>query len=220
VTSLKETGTVTRGYIGVQIQPVTQEIAESLGLKEPQGALVAEVQPDTPAAKAGIKSGDAILAVDGQRLKDARELSRRIGAKQPGSTVKLLVSREKSERTVDVTLAKLPDEKLAARDSRAPRSDRGRDEPRLGLSLAPAKSVAGAGDQGVVVTDIDASGPAAERGIRAGDVILDVGGKTVSTPAEVRDALSAARKENKNVVLFRLKRDDGTRFVALPVGRG
>jgi serine protease Do len=218
VASLKETGTVTRGYIGVQIQPVTKEIADSLGLKEPQGALVAEVQSDTPAAKAGIKSGDVILAVDGQRLKDARDLSRRTAAQKPGATIKLTLSRDGKERTVDVTLAKLPDEKRAERTS--PKGESESDLPRLGLSLAPAKSVAGAGGDGVVVTEVDPASPAAERGVKAGDVILEVGGKAVSNPAEVRDALGAARKENKNVVLLRLKGEGGTRFVTLPVGRG
>jgi serine protease Do len=86
--------------------------------------------------------------------------------------------------------------------------------------LAPAKSVAGAGHDGVVVTEVDPAGPAAERGVKAGDVILEVGGKAVSSPAEVRDALGVARKENKNVVLLRLKGERGTRFVTLPVGRG
>ena len=218
VASLKETGTVTRGYIGVQIQPVTKEIADSLGLKETQGALVAEVQPDTPAAKAGIKSGDVILAVDGQRLKDARDLSRRTAAQKPGATIKLTLSRDGKERTVDVTLAKLPDEKRAERT--VPKGESEGDLPRLGLLLAPAKSVAGAGRDGVVVTEVDPAGPAAERGVKAGDVILEVGGKAVSSPAEVRDALGVARKENKNVVLLRLKGERGTRFVTLPVGRG
>jgi serine protease Do len=218
VASLKETGTVARGYIGVQIQPVTKEIAEGLGLKEPQGALVAEVQPDTPAAKAGIKSGDAILAVDGQRLKDARELSRRIAAQKPGATVKLLISRDGKESTLDLTLGKLPDEKRAERTSPKLKEDSSTNMPRLGLSLAPSKSVAGAGRDGVVVTEVDPNGPAAERGMKAGDVILEVGGKAVSTAVEVRDALAAARKENKNVVLLRLKGEGGTRFVTLPVG--
>jgi serine protease Do len=220
VSELKETGTVTRGYVGVQIQPITKEIAEGLGLKEPGGALVAEVQPDTPAAKAGIRSGDAILAVDGERLKDARDLSRRVAGKQPGATVKLQVNREGKEQTINVTLAKLPEQVQAAAPQKSEEPKGGTEEPRLGLTLAPANSVAGSGNEGVVVTEVDPAGPAAERGMVAGDVILQVAGKSVSSPAEVRDAIAAARKENKSVVLLRVKRENNTRFVTLPVARG
>jgi len=218
VQELKETGTVTRGYVGVQIQPITKEIADSLGLKEEGGALVADVQPDTPAAKAGIRAGDAILSVDGERLKDARDLSRRVAAKQPGAQVKLQVLRDGKEQTMSVTLAKLPDQMQA---SISP--DQGKEEggdTRLGLTLAPANSVAGAGNEGVVITEVDPSGPAAERGMQSGDVILEIGGKKVSTPAQVREALAAARKENKSNVLVRVKREETSRFVTLPVARG
>ena len=225
VASLKESGTVTRGFIGVNIQPVTAEIAESLGLKEPQGALVADVQNDTPAAKAGIKSGDVVLAVNGVRIKDARELSRRISLINPGTVVKLIISREGKERTVDVTLAKLPEDRLASRTTPSERdrdrdTDRGVTDSRLGLTLSPGRSIAGADPKGVVITDVDPSGPAAERGLKNGDVILEVAGKTVSTPAEVRDAIAAARKDGKGVVLLRVKTEQGTRFVTMPIGRG
>jgi serine protease Do len=218
VAELKETGTVTRGYVGVQIQPITKEIAEGLGLKEPGGALVAEVQADTPAAKAGIRSGDAILSVDGERLKDARDLSRRVAGKQPGATVKLQINRDGKEQTVNVTLAKLPEQAQAAAPTKS-EEPAGTEEPRLGLTLAPAGSVAGSGAEGVVVTEVDPAGPAAERGIAAGDVILQIAGKNVTSPADVRDAIAAARKDNKSVVLLRVKRENNTRFVTLPVAR-
>jgi serine protease Do len=218
VVALKETGTVTRGYLGVNIQPITPEIADGLGLKEPGGALVSDVQPDTPAAKAGIRAGDAILSVNNEPIKDARDLSRRISALQPGVNVKLSLVREGKERTVEVSLAKLPDQRAERPADRGPNA-RGTDLSGLGLSLAPAPSM-GAGREGVVVTDIDPSGPAAERGLKSGDVILEVGGKPVSSPAEVSDALGAARKDGKSVILLRIKGEDGNRFVTLPVGRG
>jgi len=218
VVALKETGTVTRGYLGVNIQPITPEIADGLGLKEPRGALVSDVQSDTPAAKAGIRSGDAILAVNGEPIKDARELSRRISALQPGVNVKLSVIRDGKERTVEVSLAKLPDQRAERPADRGDRA-RGTDLSGLGLSLAPAPSM-GAGREGVVVTDIDPSGPAAERGLKSGDVILDVSGKPVSSAADVSDALNAARKDGKSVVLLRVKGQDGNRYVTLPVGHG
>ena len=221
VGELRETGTVTRGYVGVQIQPITKEIADSLSLKDEGGALVSEVQPDTPAAKAGIRAGDAILSVDGERLKDARDLSRRVAAKSPGATVKLQVVREGKERTIDVELAKLPDQVQAAAPTRRGQQDEsGTAQPQLGLSLAPANSVAGAGNEGVVVTQIEPNGPAAERGMQSGDVILEIGGRKVSTPAEVRDAVGAAQKENKSNVLVRMKRENNSRFITLPVSKG
>ncbi len=210
---------MTRGYLGVQIQPVTPEIAESLGIKEAQGALVADVQADTPAAKAGIKSGDVVLSVEGQPIKDARELSRRIAGFQPGATVKLNVLRDGKERAFDVVLSKLPEQRAAEKQT-APKRQQGAEVPRLGLSLAPANSVAGAGREGVVVTEVDPKGPAAERGLKSGDVILEVAGKAVANPAEVRDAIGQAQKDGKGVVLMRVKSENGTRFITVPVGRG
>src|SRR5690606_126190 len=166
VTELRDTGTVTRGYVGVQIQPITKESADSLGLKDESGALVAEVQDGTPAAKAGIQTGDAILSVDGEKLKDARDLSRRIASKQPGAKVQLQVSRDGKERTVSVELGKLPDQVAVANQPRrgGGKADEGLNQPQLGLTLAPANSVAGAGSEGVVITDVTPNGPAAERG--------------------------------------------------------
>jgi serine protease Do len=220
VASLKETGSVTRGYLGVQIQAVTPEIAEGLGLKEAQGALVADVQGDTPAAKAGIKAGDVVLSVDGQPIKDARELSRRIAGLQPGATVKLNVLRDGKERTFEIVLSKLPEQRAAEKPNAPKREQQGSELPRLGLSLAPANSVAGAGREGVVVTEVDPKGPAAERGLKSGDVILEVAGRAVANPAEVRDAIGQAQKDGKGVVLMRVKSENGTRFVTVPVGRG
>jgi serine protease Do len=222
VAQLKDKGSVTRGWIGVQIQPVTAEIAESLGLKTQEGALVAEPQSGSPAVKAGIESGDVITSVNGAPVKDARDLAKKIGAQAPGETVKLGVVRKGAEKTVTVTLGTIPND----REARADRGQRQRGErdgdsgvPQLGLSLAPAGSVAGAGSQGVVITDVDASGPAAERGFKTGDVILDVGGKAVATPADVSKALTDAKSEGKRTVLMRVKSGEGTRFVAIPVAR-
>jgi len=222
VNELRETGTVTRGYVGVQIQPITKEIADSLGLKEQTGALVAEVQEGTPAAKAGVQAGDAILSVDGEKLKDARDLSRRIASKQPGAKVQLQVMRDGKERTVSVELAKLPDQVAAANQPRrgGDKPEDGQSQQQLGLTLAPAASVAGAGSEGVVVTEVTPNGPAAERGMQNGDVILEIGGKKVASPADVRDAVNAARKDSKSNVLVRMKRENNSRFITLPVAKG
>ena len=219
VNQLKEHGSVTRGWIGVQIQPVTQDIADSLGLKKAEGALVAEPQANSPAVKAGIEAGDVITAVDGKPVKDARDLAKKIGALAPKTSVKLAILHKGSEKTVTLTLGEMPNSKEARANSED--SDSGDvDLAKLGLTLAPAARVAGAGSEGVVVTGVDSSGVAADHGFSTGDVILEVAGKSVSTPADVRKMIASARTEGKRTVLVRVKSGDNTRFVALPVGRG
>ncbi len=216
VAQLRDKGSVTRGWIGVQIQPVTSEIADGLGLKKAAGALVSEPQRDSPAARAGIQSGDVITAVDGTPVRDARELARRIGTMNPGTTVKLGLFHEGQEKTVTLTLGTLPNDKQAANEQtpyQAPDSD----VPKLGLTLAPG-SKTGSDGKGVLVTAVDPNGIAAEHGFQVGDVILDVGGKSVSNPSEVRNQVADARKEGKHTLLFRVKSNQGTRFVALPLG--
>jgi serine protease Do len=211
VAQLKDHGDVTRGWIGVQIQPVTAEIADSLGLKNTQGALVAEPQSDSPAQKAGIKAGDVIVSVNGETVTDARDLARRIGAMAPGATVKLGITRNGRGDTVTVTLGQLPGER-AARAGSEERETPGSEVPKLGLSLAPARN----GGEGVVVTQVDPNGTAGER-LQTGDVILDVNGKTVSSPADVRRAVSDAQSGGRKSVLMRVKSAQGMRFVAVPV---
>jgi serine protease Do len=216
VAQLRDKGNVTRGWIGVQIQPVTPELAESLGLKKASGALVSEPQPNSPAAKAGITSGDVITSVDGNPVADARELARRIGTMVPGVTVKLTLVHQGEDKTVSLTLGTLPAEHQAANQQNE-RSTADSEIPKLGLTLTAAKQ---SGDQGngVLVTGVDPNGVAADHGFQVGDIILDVGGKAVSKPADVTKQVSDARKEGKHALLFRLKSGEGTRFVALPLG--
>lgn len=217
IAQLRDKGSVTRGWIGVQIQPVTPEIADSMGLKQATGALVAEPQKDSPAAKAGIRSGDVITSVDDSPVHDARELARRIGTMAPGVSVKLGMIHDGQEKTVTLTLGTLPNEKQAsnAQDQHeVPDSD----VPKLGLTLAPSSKVAGSDSKGVVVTAVAAGGIAADHGFQVGDVILDIGGKAVSTPADVRKGLTDARKDGKHTILLRVKSSEGTKFVALPLG--
>jgi len=174
---------VTRGWIGVQIQPVTADIAENLGMKGTAGALVAEPQANSPAAKAGILSGDVITAVDGRAVKDARDLAKQIGAMAPNSTAKLTVWRKGEEKTLSLTLGELPKERAAKAEmpGSSPDSGASSDTPKLGLMLAPAGQVAGSGAEGVVVTQVDPNGIASEHGFKTGDVILDVAGKKVAS---------------------------------------
>ncbi len=215
VAQLKDKGYVTRGWLGVEIQPVTAGIAKSLGMKKAEGALVDEPQADSPAAKAGIKPGDAIVAVNGATIKDARELARTIGMLPPNSAAKVDVLRKGSLSTLNVTLGQLPNEKRAKAETENPQATTG--APYLGLMLAPADQVAGSGASGVAVTGVDPNGPAAEQGIQAGNVILDVSGKTVANVDDVRQALNDAKSQGKHDVLMRLKSGDHTKFVAVPI---
>jgi serine protease Do len=213
VTQLKDHGAVTRGWIGVQIQPVTNEIADSLGMRNARGALVAEPQSGSPAQKAGIKAGDVIVSVNGESVTDARNLARRISALAPGTAVKLGIVRGGREDTLTLTLGELPKDRQARTDTEERISPRGVEVPKLGLSLAPARN----GGDGVVVTQVDPNGAASDQ-FQAGDVILDVNGKAVSSPADVRKAVSDAQSDGKRSVLMRVKSNQGTRFVAVAIG--
>ena len=218
VAQLQNKGVVSRGWLGLQIQPVTSDLAEGLGLKGSEGALVAEPQADSPAAKAGILSGDVITAMDGHAVKDAHDLAKRVGAMAPGANVKLTIWRKGEEKTVSVTLGDMPKSREAR--AGAPESDStGTDSPKLGLTLAPAGEVAGAGSQGVVVTAIDPNGLASDHGLKSGDVILEVAGTKVASVADVRKAVSEAQKSGKHAVVLRVKSDDATKFVAIPFAR-
>jgi serine protease Do len=215
---LKDKGTVSRGWIGVQIQPVTADIADSLGLRGTQGALVAEPQANSPAVKAGIQAGDVITAVNGAPVRDARDLARQIGTMSPGSTVRLTVMQKGEQKTISVTLGELPNER-EARATPESREPSGLAIPRLGLTLAPATEVAGSGNEGVVVTAVEPDGVAADQGFKAGDVILEVAGRKVASPADVRAGISNAQREGRRTVLVRLKSGEGTKFLALRLNR-
>jgi len=214
IAQLKDKGQVTRGWLGVQIQPVTSEVADALGLKQVGGALVTEPQSGSPAAKAGLKAGDVIVSVDGTALKDSRELAQKVGTMSPGSSVRLEVLRDGRQQAMTVTLGQMPNQQQAQagteqQDSSQPSG------PRLGLSLAPTS-----GNQGVAVTAVDPNGPAAEHGIKAGDVIMNVGGTAVSTPGDVQKQIGQLRQAGKHSVLMRVKSGDTVRYVALPLATG
>ncbi len=209
VDQLRDGGKVSRAYLGVRIQPVTQEIADGLGLARAEGALVDQAEPGTPAAKAGLKSGDVIVSLNGQPVKDARELARGVGALKPGASAEIGYLRGGEKRTASISLAGQEDMKTA----KAETSD---GKPALGLKLAPARELQGAGEDGVAIVGVDPNGQAAAKGLKEGDVILEIGGKTVSRPDEVKAGVDAARKDGKKAVLLRVKSAEGSRFVAIP----
>jgi serine protease Do len=222
IAQLKDHGSVSRGWIGVQIQPVTQDIADSLGLKKAEGALIADPQKGGPAAKAGVEAGDVITAVNGQTIRDARELARVISGIAPGATAKLDVLHKGKSKVVDLTLGQLPNAKEARADIDAggEGSNHGTEVPRLGLTVAPAGKVDGAGKEGVVVTKVEPKSAAAERGLKKGDVILEVAGKSISGPGDVNAALEAARTDKKGSVLMRLRSGEASHYVAVPLANG
>jgi len=211
VGALEHGGVVPRGYLGVNIQSVTPDMAESMGMKTDKGAIVAETMPGTPAADAGLKAGDVITKLNGEAVADAGDLTRRVGSFKPDAKVELTYMRDGTEKTAQITLGDQKNEKVAKAD--ASQNDKG---ATLGIQIAPAKDVAGAGDKGVAVVGVDPNGTAAEQGLATGDIILDVSGKPVSTPADVKSGIASAKSQGKKAVMMRIQTADGARFVAVP----
>jgi serine protease Do len=197
------------------VQPVTADIADSLGLKEPKGALIDEVQRGSPAAKAGLQSGDLVLAAGGSDIGDSRALARKIAELSPGKTLTLKIRRNDADQVMSVTAAAYPAEQARGQSQTSSRAQQG--DATLGLYLAPAEEVEGAGSQGLVVIGVDANGLAAEKGLKQGDVILNAAGKPVAATADLSAALGEARKAGKHSILMRVRSADSTRYVALPI---
>ncbi|MGE0845882.1 MAG: Do family serine endopeptidase [Flavobacteriaceae bacterium] len=216
VGELKAKGTVSRGWLGVQIQPVTEEIAQGLGMDKARGALVAQTLDNGPAGKAGVRVGDAIVALNGTDLQDARDLVRRIGAMDPGEEANLTVWRDGKEKTVSLKLADQPDEQKMASADDTQMPSKGDEESSLGLSLAPGSQF---GTDGVVIADVDADGPAAEVGLEAGQIIIQANGSDVSSPRDVVKAVDDARANSRKSVLLLVRpdKDASPRFVAVPL---
>ncbi|MDP8997464.1 MAG: PDZ domain-containing protein, partial [Pseudomonadota bacterium] len=205
---------VTRGWLGVQIQPVSADIADSLGLSGTKGALVADFTAKSPALKAGIKSGDVIVKVDDANVDTDRDLAKLIGAIAPGKEVKLSVIRDGKPETVSVTLGTLPVEKVAmnATTDTPPAVNEGHALAGLGLQVGPATD-----GKGVKVTKIDPKSNAADIGIKEGDVILKIQGQDVTDQASVESAL---KKATGKKVLLLVKTADGQSFVTLEKSNG
>ena len=222
VTQLKATGTVDRGWLGVVIQNVSDDIADSIGMKEAKGAMITKVTEDGPAAKEDLKAGDVIVEVNGEKIDDSRDLARKIAELHPNTPVKLSIVRYGEKREVDMELASFPNKKLASLEDDKPEAKPGEQMKDLGLSLAPAAKFPGAGDEGVAITEVDPKSDAADKGLKPGDVILQVAGVNVSDPADVAEGVKKAMANAKTAnekdtvkVLMQVKSGDQTRFVAL-----
>jgi serine protease Do len=218
-------GQVRRGWLGVRIQAVT----ETLGLKDAKGALVASTIEGGPAEKAGIRAGDIVLQFDGKDIEEMRRLPRIVAETDVDKTVDVVVWRGGSKHTLEVKVGALNEgeEKMAARASEK-ESSKGASEKidDLGLTIAVLddklrqRFEIDDETQGVVVTDVDPSGNAAAKGMRAGDVIVEVSQTPVSTPAEVVDKIEEATKAERKSLLLLVEGESGVRWVAVRIGKG
>jgi len=211
---LIENGAVTRGFLGVGIQDVTRDIAESVGLADAAGALVTEPTKDSPADKAGVKSGDVITAVDGKAISNALDLSRTISGKNPGTKVELTIWRDGKEQKISVELGKLDETKLASNDNQkqAPAEPAAPAPTSVGMTLVP-----NAGGEGLLVQDVDQNSAAAERGFAVGDTILEVNNQKVASVDDFEKAIKSVKDAGRSTALVKAQRDGNTRFVGLPI---
>src|SRR3954470_1133142 len=228
VDQLKTHGHVTRGYLGVNIQSITPEIASSLGIKDSKGAMVAEVVPTGPAAKAGFEQGDIVTAIDGQYVYDAPDLTRRVANVPTGQVATFNVSRQGKPMQLKVTIGTRPDQQQVA--SNAPvrngmMSPSAANAAGLGLSsLTPETkknfNIAETVMAGAVITKVDPDSDAADKGLQPGDVVLRVGNRIVRSPADFQTSVAEAKKGGKTSVLLLVARSQGgTGFVAIDIDK-
>ncbi|MGJ3258402.1 MAG: Do family serine endopeptidase [Rhodospirillales bacterium] len=226
IRQLIKNGEVRRGWLGVHIQSVTPEIAESLGLSEAKGAMVASVVEDGPAANSDIKAGDVILEFGGVDVPEMRRLPRIVADVEPDTTVDVVVWRETEKKTVKVTVGTLKE--APAEVASADPQNTGAERPVEGLGLKVAaldqgmreRFKLGENAKGVVVTDVDAAGPAAEKGLQPGDRIIQVSQADVSTPDDVTRKVDEAKAQGRKSVLLRVESQQGLRFVAIRIDKG
>jgi serine protease Do len=218
VDQLREFGETRRGLLGVNIQDVTDELAEALGLDKARGALVSEVQPDTPAVAAGIQPGDVIIEYDGRPINERRDLPRMVADTPIGDEVQLKVFRKGTEVSLKATIARLNEGDEDAESKGKEDSGTGVN-PGLGevLGMTLSALTPSLRDQyglaedaaGVVVTGVDDNSPSAEKGVEAGDVILEVGQEAVSSPADVKDKIEKLKAGQRRIALMLLVNKDG-----------
>lgn len=220
IADLQKDGKVERGWLGVQIQPVSKDIAESLGLAEASGALVVSPQSGSPGDKAGIKQGDIITAVNGDPVKDARDLSRRIGGMAPNAKVEISLWRGGKSQSVTVTLGDLASDDASKatptqNDDKGSQSSSEKVLSSLGLTVSPADD-----GNGLAITDVDPDSDAAARGLKTGEKITSVNNQQVASAADIEKILEQAKKDGRSKALFQIQTDDGSRFIALDIDQG
>ena len=215
VAQLKDGGRVERGWLGVSMQPMTEGLAKAVGRKSADGVLVAEVVPDAPAAKAGLKQGDVVTTLNGHTIRDPRDLATQVAGLKAGDTAKLGVWRDGREKTVSVIIGSQPSDQAAALD------DAANQDGRVGLSLAPLtpdlRNRLGleTGAKGAVVAEVASDSKAEESGVQPGDIIVGVAGKPVASPSQAVDAIKAAQREKREAVTLLVMRNGATYYLAL-----
>jgi serine protease Do len=217
VGDLKDKGAVTRGWLGVQIQPVTSDIADSLGVKETQGAIVADAMSAGPASKAGVQTGDIITAVNGTQIKTPKDLSEMIAEMDPGKKVTITVLRDGSKQDIDVTLGNLNDydqTQQASADTSGPEAVTPGSLDALGITVEPNPD-----GEGVRIAGVSDESPASDKGLEAGDVIVAVGSKEVKSISDLEAGVADAQDKGRDAVLFRVQGQNGTHFVGVPFER-
>ena len=213
VAQLEKSGQVTRGFIGVEAQKVSDTMAKALRLGETQGALIAGVQSDAPASRAGLEPGDVITSVNGQTVKNPRDLAVDIAAVQPGDEAKLQVLHNGETKSVSVKVGQMPSERMASSESGQQQGDH------VGLALAPLSPDlrnqldVPDGTRGAVVRQVEPGSPADQAGLQAGDVIVGVGGKKVTSPGDAATAIRGAAKDH--AVALRIIRNGESLFVGV-----
>jgi serine protease Do len=219
VAELRENGRVERGWLGVQIQPVSEAVAGSLGLDTAEGVLVADVLPDSPAMAAGVKSGDVIVKAAGTEMKEYRDLTKLVAGIDAGTDIELEVIRSGKVRVIPVKIGRMPQDDLAMAK---PGEAAAEDGPRIGLFLAPLtpemreERGLAADAPGVLVAQVENGSPAQRAGIKAGNLISMVGQEAVNAPDDVARAVREAAEQERPSVLLRVEQDGEQRFVAVP----
>ena len=208
VEDLIDDGHVLRGWLGVQIQPVTLEIAKSIGLDNAKGAIVASAQADSPANDAGIKPGDVITAIDGKTIKGPRALARQIGKFAPDSDVMVTLWRDNASIDVKVKLGKLQEN--ASLQNAQPENPK--NTARIGLELGKSE-----GGRGVEILSVQPGSRAEKHDIQAGDVLLSINGEEVTELEKSLEIISEVKSQNRSVILFQIEREGNSRFVAIPL---
>lgn len=215
VRQLKKNGKVSRGWLGVLIQGIDRDLAQSFGLKKPVGALVARVVPDSPAAEAGFQAGDVVLSFDGREVEVSSELPHIVGRIEPGTEVQAEVLRDGERITLEVTVGELPEDMAKAGPGRAAPDGGAEGRTSLGLAVEPLPQDQQRQlevEQGVLVTDV-LSGPAASAGIRPGDVVVSLDNQPVSSPEQFHE-IAGALEPGRTVPVL-INRNGNPRFLAL-----